>query len=241
MCKERHHVRSIKDVFMCNERHQLHPTPPHPNPVLRSIKDVFMCKERHHLRSIKDAFMCKERHQPHPTPPQPTPVLRSIKDVYMCKERHHLRSVKDVFMYKERHHLRSIKDVFTCKERHQTPTHPNPPHCDHRRTGIITGIYIEYILITYQTIYSNILHGCLLQRWLAGWVDGWIDGVTHAHSCSTYLDLHPGQEKNKSRGPRHLQKTYTVDKIRMYHPGIGPFKWCIPRNCKGQKPRIVKI
>lgn len=102
-------------------------------------------------------------------------------------------------------------------------------------------IYIYILLINYQTIHSNVLHGCLLHRWLAGWVDGWIDGVTHAHSCSTYLDLHPGQEKNKSRGPRHLQKTYTVDKIWMYHPGIGPFKWCIPRNCKGQKPRIVKI
>ena len=109
--------------------------------------------------------------------------------------------------------------------------------------NICRYIYIEYIyiLINYQTIHSNVLHGCLLHRWLAGWVDGWIDGVTHAHSCSTYLDLHPGQEKNKSRGPRHLQKTYTVDKIWMYHPGIGPFKWCIPRNCKGQKPRIVKI
>ena len=94
---------------------------------LRSIKDVFMRNQRHHLRSIKDVFMRKERHQPHPTPPQPTPVLRSIKDVYMCKERHHLRSVKDVFMCKERHHLRSIKDVFTRKERHQPqPTPPQP-------------------------------------------------------------------------------------------------------------------
>ena len=45
--------------FFCKERHHL-----------RSIKDVFMCKERHHLRSIKDVFTCKERHHPHPTPPQ---------------------------------------------------------------------------------------------------------------------------------------------------------------------------
>ena len=49
--------------FFCKERHHL-----------RSIKDVFMCKERHHLRSIKDVFRCKERHHPHPTPPQTTPL-----------------------------------------------------------------------------------------------------------------------------------------------------------------------
>ena len=52
------------------KRNVIIPTPPHPTPALRSIKDVFMCKERHHLRSIKDVFMCKERHHPHPTPPQ---------------------------------------------------------------------------------------------------------------------------------------------------------------------------
>ena len=42
------------------------------------------------------------------------------------------------------HDLRSIKDVYMCKERHHPhPTPPQPtPHCGHRRTGIITGIYI---------------------------------------------------------------------------------------------------
>ena len=99
---------------------------------LRSIKDVFMCKERQHLRSIKDVFMCKESHQPHPTPPQPNPPQFSVASK-MCSRariRHHLRSIKDVFTRKERHHLRSIKDVFMCKESHQphpTPPQPNPP------------------------------------------------------------------------------------------------------------------
>ena len=37
------------------------PTPPQPTPVLRSIKDMFMCKERHPLRSIPHVYMCKER------------------------------------------------------------------------------------------------------------------------------------------------------------------------------------
>ena len=76
--------------FFCKERHHL-----------RSIKDVFMCKERHHLRSIKDVFTCKERHHPHPTPPQ---CSVASKMCFMCKERHHLRSIKDVFRCKERHH-----------------------------------------------------------------------------------------------------------------------------------------
>ena len=48
------------------------------HPTLRSIKDVFMCKERHHLRSIKDVFRCKGTSSspppPHPKPPQTTPV-----------------------------------------------------------------------------------------------------------------------------------------------------------------------
>ena len=93
-----------------------------------AIKDVFMRKERHHLRSIKDAFMRKERHH-----------LRSIKDVFMCKERHHPHPTPLSVASKM---CSCARNVIIPTPPHPTPPHPKPPHCDHRRTGIITGIYI---------------------------------------------------------------------------------------------------
>ena len=55
------HRRSIKDMYMGQERYPPIPTPPHP---------TMISVARHiHRRSIKDVYMCQERYHPIPTPP----------------------------------------------------------------------------------------------------------------------------------------------------------------------------
>ena len=47
-----------------------------------------------------------------------------------------------------------------------TPPHPNPPHCDHRRTGIIMGIYTRIYIYIYSGFWCQLL---TWKRYGRGW------------------------------------------------------------------------
>ena len=90
-----------------------------------------------------------EKTWPHPTPPQFSVASKMCSCARNIKEQHHLRRIRDVFMRKERHHP------------HPTPPHPKPPHCDHRRTGRITGNYIPKS----RMLLSNAQRGSNTPKW----------------------------------------------------------------------------